>query len=131
LQEVSLQEVLFHIDIWSPSTIYAHVNLLYSHFPLPVVPPQTHTEPILQSCLSLLIFKLTFKEFSQCIPTVSIYFDLFSPFHYSPLPLYLPLPIFNSFQHIFLYPPPSQMLCFMMLLILYHSFFLFLLPRVS
>jgi hypothetical protein len=31
-----------------------------------------------------------FKEVSQCIPAVSIlYFGPFSPFHYSPLPLYL------------------------------------------
>jgi hypothetical protein len=51
----------------------------------------THTAPILQSCLSFLIFKLMFKGVSQCIPAMRIlYFGPFNPFHYSPLPLYLP-----------------------------------------
>jgi hypothetical protein len=40
----------------------------------------------------------------------------------TPLPL---LPFFNSFQYTSLYPLPSQILCFMILLMLYHSLFLF------
>jgi hypothetical protein len=40
--------------------------------------------------VSLLIFKLMFKGVSVHIPSVDIlYFRLFSPFHCSPLPLYL------------------------------------------
>jgi hypothetical protein len=38
-----------------------------------------------------------FKGVSQCMPTVgTLYFGLFNPFHYSPLPLYLPPPIFQQ-----------------------------------
>jgi hypothetical protein len=58
------------------------------------VPPPV---PILQSSFLLLIFKLMFKGESQCMPTVGVlYFGSFNPFHYSPLPLYLPLPIFQQ-----------------------------------
>jgi hypothetical protein len=122
--------VLSHICIWSPSTIYPHLNLLHSPFPLPLVHP-THTVPNLQSCLSLLIFKLIYDGVSQCIPTVGIlYFGLLNPFHYSPLSLYLLLPIFNSFQYTTLYPLPSQMLCLTILLMLYYSLFLSLFPQV-
>jgi hypothetical protein len=32
----------FHIDIWSPSTIYHYLNLISSPSPLPLVPPHTH-----------------------------------------------------------------------------------------
>jgi hypothetical protein len=40
-------------------------------FPLPTTQvPHTHTVPILQSCLSLLVFKLVFKGVSQCMPTL-------------------------------------------------------------
>jgi hypothetical protein len=45
----------------------------------------------------LLIFKLMFKGVSQCMPAVGVlYFGPFNPFHYSPLPLYLPSPIFQQ-----------------------------------
>jgi hypothetical protein len=84
-----------------------------NHIPSPLspsftLPPPTstppNTVPILQSYISLLIFKLMFKGVSQWIPTVGIlYFCSFNSFHYSPLPRYLPLPIFNSFQYISLY----------------------------
>jgi hypothetical protein len=38
-----------------------------------------------------------FKGMSQCMPTVGILcFGLFNPFHYSPLPLYFPPPIFQQ-----------------------------------
>jgi hypothetical protein len=91
--------VLFHIGIWSPSTIYPHLNCLHSPFPLPLISLPPYTVPILQSCFSLLLFKLMFKGMSQCMPTVGIlYFGPFSPFHYSPLPLYLPPPIFQQFS---------------------------------
>jgi hypothetical protein len=53
--------VLFHVSIWSPSTIFPHLHLLHST-PSPTSAP--HTVPILQSCLSLLIFKLMFKGVS-------------------------------------------------------------------
>jgi hypothetical protein len=61
--------VLFHI--WTPSTIFPHLNLLHS----PFHKNPTITAPILQTCLSLLISKLMFKEVSQCIPTESILFS--------------------------------------------------------
>jgi hypothetical protein len=69
--------VLFHIGIWSPSTIYPHLNLLHSPFPSHLY------APILWSWFSLLIFKVMFKEVSQCMPTVGVlYFGLFNPFYY-------------------------------------------------
>jgi hypothetical protein len=39
---------------------------------------------------------------SQCVPSVGVlYFGLFNPLKYSPLPLYLPPPIFQQFlKHI-------------------------------
>jgi hypothetical protein len=40
-------------------------------------------------------------------------------------------PFFNSFQNTSLYPPPSQMVCFMILLVLYHFLFLSLFPPSS
>jgi hypothetical protein len=47
------------------------------------------------------------------------------------LTLFLPIPLFfNSFQYIGLKPLPSQMLCFIILLILYPSLFPSLLPQV-
>jgi hypothetical protein len=99
--------------------IFSYLNILHSPSPFPQVPPHTHTIPVLQSCLSLLIFKYMFKRVSQCIPTMSIpYFGPFNPFHCSPLPLYFRPLIFNSFQYLSLYPLPSQMLCFSVLLIL-------------
>jgi hypothetical protein len=65
--------VLFHISIWSPSTIYPHLNLLHSPT------PDTHCT--------------YFTGVSQCIPARGIfYFGPFKPFHYSPLLLYLPTP---------------------------------------
>jgi hypothetical protein len=112
--------ILFHIGIWSPSTIYPQLNLLHSPSSIPLIPP---TVPILQSCLLFLIFELMFKRVSQCVPIVSVlYFGSFNPFNYSPLSFYLPPLFCNSFQYISLYSLPSQMLCFMILLIIKHSF---------
>jgi hypothetical protein len=55
--------------------------------------------PILQSWLSLLMFELTFNGVSQCVPSVGVlYFGLFNPFKYSPLPLYLPPSVFQQFS---------------------------------
>jgi hypothetical protein len=65
---------------------------------------------LLDGCpfFSLLIFDLMV---SQCMPTVGIHCSgLFNPFHYSPLPLYLPLPIFNSCQYACLYPVRSYLM---------------------
>jgi hypothetical protein len=121
--------VLFHIGIWSLSTIYHHLNLLCSPFPLPLVCSLHCT--YLQSCLSLLIFKLMSRGVSQHFPTLGIlYFGPFNPFHYSPLPIYLPSPCFNSFQYTSLYPLPSQMLYSTILVMIYHSLFVSLFPWV-
>jgi hypothetical protein len=64
--------------------------------PLPQV-THTHTVPVLQSWLSLLTFKSMFKGFIDVSP-LRVHFSLihFNPFHYSLLPLYLPLPIFQQ-----------------------------------
>jgi hypothetical protein len=117
--------VLFHISIWSPLTVFPHLHLLCSHSPLLQVP--SHTVPILQSCLSLLIFKLMFTGVCQCVSTVGVvYFGQFNPFHCSPLPFTSHPSFFNSFQNICFYPLPSQMLCFTILLTIilfsFHSF---------
>jgi hypothetical protein len=70
-----------------------------------------------------------FKRVSQCMPTVGIlYFGLFNPFHYSPLPFYLPPPIFQQLSvHILV---SSTFTDFTILLMLCHSLFLSLIPRV-
>jgi hypothetical protein len=49
-------------------------------------------------------------------------------FHYSPLPITLS-PFFNSIQYTSLYPLPSQIICFMILQMFYHSLFLSLFPK--
>jgi hypothetical protein len=100
LLPIPLQETgfiaLFYIGTWSPPTILPHLNLLSS--PFLAHTSITDTIPILQSSLPLLISKSMFKGVSQCVPTVSIlYFGPFNPFHWSLLPLYLPLPII---QHL-------------------------------
>jgi hypothetical protein len=69
----------------------------------------------------LLIFKLIFKGVSQCMPTVSIlYFGPFNPFHYSPLPLYLPYHFSTAFKTHH-YIPYLHVLCYEILLMLCHS----------
>jgi hypothetical protein len=61
-----------HVSIWSPPTIFPHLNLFYSPFPSHKY-PYTHTYcTYLQSCFSLLLSKLMFKGVSWWIPTVSI-----------------------------------------------------------
>jgi hypothetical protein len=67
--------------------------------------PYINTILILQSYLSLLILKLLFNGVSQCMPTVGkLYFGSFNPLHYSPLLLYLPLPIFQHHSiHILIF----------------------------
>jgi hypothetical protein len=131
--------VLFHRSIWSPSTIYAHLNLLNPPSPIPEVLPYTCTVSTLQSCLSLLIFKLMFRGVFQCILAVSVlYFGPFNSFHCSPLPFYLlPPPHFSIAFNKYLYILYLHrcftillMLCFTLLLILCHSLFLSFFPRV-
>jgi hypothetical protein len=51
--------VLFPLCMWSPSTLLLHLHFLHS--------PPSHTIPVLQFCLSLLMLKLTFKGVPQCI----------------------------------------------------------------
>jgi hypothetical protein len=71
--------------------------------PLTLVPPHTHTVKK----------KLIFRGASQCIPNVGILrFGPFKPYHYSPLPLYLLPPIFNSFQYPSLYLLPSYLMLY-------------------
>jgi hypothetical protein len=73
-----------------------------------------------------------FKGVSQCMPTVGVlYFGLFNPFHNSPPPLYPPRPHFSTAFNthpciLYLH----KMSCFMILLTLYHSLFLPLLPQL-
>jgi hypothetical protein len=79
---------------------------------------------ILQSWFLLLIFKLTFKGLSQCMPTVGVlYFSPFNPFHYSVLPLYLP-PRFSVAFSTHPYVLYLHILGYMILLMRYHSLFL-------
>jgi hypothetical protein len=85
--------ILFLISIHHP---YSLTLISFIH-PVPLYNYPPHPVTILQSCLSVLVSKLTFKDIAQCIPTVSIpYFGPFNPFHYSPLPLYLPTPVFQQ-----------------------------------
>jgi hypothetical protein len=82
--------ILFSLCIWSPSTLFLHICLLYSSTFLQV--PPTHTVPMLQSCLSLLIPML--KVVPQCIPAMNmLYFGQFSLLFYSSLP-FLPTPYY-------------------------------------
>jgi hypothetical protein len=80
----------------SPSSIYLHLNLLHSPFPiLHVYPP--HTIPVIHIFRSLLIIKSMFKGISQCIFIVIILsFGPFNPFLYIHLSLYLPPSIFQQ-----------------------------------
>jgi hypothetical protein len=72
-----------------------------------------------------------FKGVSQYVPAVSLlYFGQFNPFQCSPLSLPSQPPLFNSVQYTSLCPLPAQMWCFMILLMLYNSLFLSLLPQV-
>jgi hypothetical protein len=59
--------VLFHVCIWSPSTIVPHFHLLLSSSSFPQV-------PILQSCCFLLIPNSVFSGVSVHNPAVSILF---------------------------------------------------------
>jgi hypothetical protein len=96
--------------------------------PLPLV-PRPHTVPNFTVCFSLLIFKLVFKGVSQCIPTMSIlYFSLFNPFYYySPLSFYLSFSTaFNTHPYIL----SLHILCYVLLLMLYHPLFLSLFPQI-
>jgi hypothetical protein len=92
-----LEEISFVYEVHQP---YSLTLIAFIHPPTPTSTP-THTVPILQFLLLLLISNLLFKEVSQCIPAVIIlYFGLFNPFHCFPLPLCLPPPpppFFNSF----------------------------------
>jgi hypothetical protein len=75
-----------------------------------------------------------FKRISLCIPAMGIfYFCLFNPFHYSHLPLYFSHSLFQQFSiHILISSTftLSQTLCFTILLMLSHSLYLSLFPRV-
>jgi hypothetical protein len=123
LQEVSL--FCFIIVIWSPPTIFPHLNLIHSPSPLPQVPHSTHTVLVLQSCLSLLISMSMFKEVSPCIPAVIIlYFGLFNPFLYSPLSL----ASHPSFQQLSIPIVITSIFTDVVLSYCWHSIFLFYFP---
>jgi hypothetical protein len=112
--------VLFCISIWSPSTIYPHLNPLHS---TPPFHKHIRTVLILQSCLLLLFPKSIFKGISWYILAVATYyFGQFNPFHYSTLPLPSQPSLFNSFQYISLCPLFVQMKCISILLTLSFSF---------
>jgi hypothetical protein len=101
LKEVSL----FHL-IYEAHQPYYLTLVSFFHLPPSHNYPLTHTVPILQFCLLVLISKSMLKEVSQCIPAESILnFGPFNPFHYSPLCLYLPAPIFQQLSRhvLFLY----------------------------
>jgi hypothetical protein len=67
-----------------------------------------------------------FKGVSQCFLTVGVLWSI-QPLSY----LFTSQPpFFNRFQYTSLYPLPSQMLCFIILQMLYHSLFLSLVPWV-
>jgi hypothetical protein len=65
-----------------------------------------------------------FKRVSQCLPAVSICIlvpsthSITFPYHLPPNP-----PFFKGFQYLSLYPLPSHVFCFTILLMLYHSLF--------
>jgi hypothetical protein len=100
--------LFYFVQVYEVHPPYSLTFISSIHLPLPQALP--HTVPILQSCLSLLVLKSMFKGVYQCIPAVSIfYFGLFNPFHYSPLPLYLPPPFVSSFQYTSLYLLLAQM----------------------
>jgi hypothetical protein len=102
---------------------------LFTLLPTSTLP---HTVPVLQSCLSLLFQSQCLKAFlnvSQLwicftlvssVPSVTLLF---------PLPSYPPL--FGSLQYISLCCLPAQMWNILILLTLYHSLFLSLLPWVQ
>jgi hypothetical protein len=86
--------VLFHLGIWSPSTMFLHLNLLRSPSSLSQAPP--HTVPILQSCRSLLISKSLFKGLLN-VSLLRLYFTLV---YWNPS-ITLPYPF-----------PPTPSICF-------------------
>jgi hypothetical protein len=98
------------------------LNLIY--FTHSLSHKSSPTVPILQSCLSLLIFKSMFKEISQCIGKW-ICFTLVHliPSTTLPYPFTSHPPFCKSFPYIFLYPLLSQ-ICFTILLMVYPSLFL-------
>jgi hypothetical protein len=121
--------VLFHIGIWSLSTIYHQLNLLPSSTTLPLTPTPTHTSHTDCAYFTLLVFIINnetmFKRMYIRMHTVSVlYFGLFNPFEQALTP-YPPSSFFSSFQYasLFLY---IHILCFTILLMFYYFLFLFL-----
>jgi hypothetical protein len=109
--------VLFHVGIWSPSTIYGHLNLLPSFSLLPLV-SSTHT-----LCLfySPDFHHLYLSWCSKgCLNVCPLW--VYNPFYYSSLPLYHPPPFFNIFNtHPYILY--LHILWYVILLMLYHSLF--------
>jgi hypothetical protein len=110
--------VLFHVSIWSPSTIYPHLNFLYSLFS----PPQSY--------FSLLIFKFMFIGCLNVCP-LWVYFTLVHSISSITLPyiFFLPPLIFNA-VNIHPYMLYLHILYYERLLMPYHSLFLSLSPEL-
>jgi hypothetical protein len=121
LQEVSL----FHIVIWSPSTMYPHV--LSFHASTQLVPPDN--VHILQSGILLLIFRLMCKGVSQCIP-LWVHFTLVCSTPFVTLPyLFSPLPHFSVLSaHILIFFTFKDVVVYN--ITDYYSLFLSLFPLV-
>jgi hypothetical protein len=69
-----------------------------------------------------------FRGVSQCIPAVGITLVHSTPSITLPYPSNSLPQFFNSFQYTSFHSLPSQMLCFTILLMLYHSLILFSFP---
>jgi hypothetical protein len=77
--------------------------------PPPTSNPPPHTYCTYFTVLVFLIFELTFRGVSQCMPSVGVLdFGLFNPLECPPLPLNLSPPHFQHFQYTFLHPLPSH-----------------------
>jgi hypothetical protein len=104
--------VLFHIDIWSPSTTHHRPNLLPSPFHLPLLPPL----PLHRHCAYFIVLVFMINIWVVVQRGISMYVHCGCGLLWSvqslrilSLTLYLPPPFFNIFQYTFLYPLPSHL----------------------
>jgi hypothetical protein len=121
--------VLLHIGIWNPSTIHL-TSISFFHHLLPLVPP--HAILVYSPVFVVNIYVGVQRSFSAYLCCGCALLWSVQPLPFLSLTLYPPppSPFFNSFQYTSSYPLPSQMSCFMILLMLCHSLFLSLFPRV-
>jgi hypothetical protein len=107
--------------------MYPHLNLLHS--PSPSTNTPLHTLYLFYSPVFHYYFSWCSKEFLS-VSLLWVYFDPFNPFVTLTYPISSHPPFFISLPCISLYPLPSQMLCFMTLLVFYRSLFLSLFLQV-